>query len=453
MSDISLVVDFQLSDQTQGVEAAGFDTGMLLSPNLPGPELVKFYSSAAAMTAADFAATDPEVIYAGRYFAQDPHPALLAVGKRTAPTQSYRVDVYGLADSRAYTLNVSDGTTDLTCTFTSDASATNDEIIEGLRDAWNALGAPASGYTAAAAGNPTEEYLTITADVAGTWISVQVDSLSLLGIVQDHDAPAAPSGQTLTDNLDDIKLESAAWYGIINMFNSTDEIETIADWAESNKKIFAPASNDSSILTSTLAAGDDAASSIVNSAVRRTGVMYHSAPAEAMDGAVMSRMLAADPPGSFDIHLKTLALVEVDAPTDSHIVNLKAKRCSFYVRMGGTNNVFGGWTGTSWLDLVHGLDYYHARMAEEIFGNLRAADKTPMDEGGLATVEAGISKVLDEAVEDRFFLKYPEPVVVMPKIEDISDADKAARFLNDVGYTATTSSGIHTISGLGTVTL
>ena len=453
MSDISLVVDFQLSDQTQGVEAAGFDTGMLLSPNLPGPELVKFYASAAAMTAADFAATDPEVIYAGRYFAQSPHPALLAVGKRTAPTQSYRVDVYAVADERAYVLNVSDGTTDLTCTFTSSGSADNDEIIEGLRDAWNALGAPASGYTAAAAGSGGSEYLTITADVDGTWISVQVASRALLGILQDHDAPAAPSGQTLTDNLDAILLESSAWYGLINMFNSTDEIETIADWAESNKKIFAPASNDSSILTTTLAAGDDAAASIVNSAIRRTGVAYHSAPVEAMDAAEMARMLAADPPGSFDIHLKTLALVAVDTLTDSEIVNAKAKRCSFYVRIGGTNNVFGGWTGTSWLDLVHGLDYYHARLAEEIFGNLREQDKTPMDEGGLATVEAAISKVLDQAVEDRFFLKHPAPVAIVPDLEDISDADKAARFLNNVGYTATTSSGIHTVSGLGTVTL
>jgi hypothetical protein len=452
VAEIDLVVNFALSDQTQGVEAAGFDTGLLLSPNLPGPELVKFYSSTTAM-ADDFASTDPEVLYATAYFAQDPHPSLLAVGKRTAPTQRYRVDVYAVANSRAYTLNVSNGTTDLTCTFTSDASATNDEIIEGLVDAWNALGAPANGYTAAVAGDPGAEYMTITADAAGTWISVQVASLALLGIVQDHDAPATPSNDYLTEDLDAIKLESSAWYGIINMFNSTDEIETIADWAEANKKIFAPASNDSSILTTTLAAGDDAAASIVNNGIRRTGVASHSAPVEAMDAAEMSQLLAADPPGSFDIHLKTLATVAVDSPTDSHIVNLKAKRCSFYVRIGGTNNVFGGWTGTSWLDLVHGLDYYHARMAEEIFGNLREQDKTPMDEGGLATVEAAISKVLDEAVEDRFFLAEPKPVVVMPDLDDISDADKAARFLNNVGYTATTSSGIHTVSGLGTVTL
>lgn len=452
MADISLVVDFQLSDQTQGVEAAGFDTGLLLSPNLPGPELVKFYASTAAM-ADDFASTDPELIYAGAYFAQNPHPALLAVGKRTAPTQRYRVDVYAVANSREYALNVSDGTNEVECTYTSDASATNDEIIEGLRDAWNALGAPASGYTAAAAGDPGSEYLTITADVAGTWISVQVDNLALLGILQNHDAPAAPSHDYLTEDLDAIKLESNAWYGVINMFNSTDEIETIADWVEANKKIFAGASNDSSIWTTTLAAGDDAAASMVDSAIRRTGVPSHTAPVEAMDAALMSQGLAADPPGSRSWHLKTLSGVAVDSPTDSHIVNAKAKRSTFYLSVGGTNNTFGGWTGTSYFDLVHGLDYYHARMAEEIFGSLRENEKLPFDEGGLAVVEAAIGKVLDEAVEDHFFKAYPKPVVIMPDLADISDADLAARLLAGVGYTASVAGAIHTVTGIGTVTL
>jgi hypothetical protein len=219
VAEIDLVVDFQLSDQTQGVEAAGFDTGLLLSPNLPGPELVKFYSGTTAM-AEDFDSTDPELVYAGAYFAQSPHPALLAVGKRTAPTQRYRVDVYAVADDRDYTLNVTNGTTDLECTVDSGTSATSDSIIEALVSEWNGLGAPASGYTAAVAGDPGSEYMTITADAAGTWLSVQVDNLALLAIVQNHDAPADLYHDYLTEDLDAIKLESNAWYGIINMFNS-----------------------------------------------------------------------------------------------------------------------------------------------------------------------------------------------------------------------------------------
>jgi hypothetical protein len=189
------------------------------------------------------------------------------------------------------------------------------------------------------------------------------------------------------------------------------------------------------------------------SALRRSGALAHTAPVEAADAALCSQLLAADPPGSKSMHLKTLSGVAVDSPTDSHIVNLKAKRATFYLTVGSTNNTFGGWTGTSYFDLVHGLDYYHARMSEEIFANLKENDKVPYDEGGMAIIEAAIGKVLDEAVEERFFKAYPKPEVIMPNINDISDADKAARLLAGVGYTATVAGAIHTVTGIGTVTL
>jgi hypothetical protein len=454
--DISHIVDLQLSALTQAPEQAGFDVTMLLSPNFPaGTDIAREYTSSDAMSAADYAVTDPEYLYSQAYFAQSPRPATLLCGKRTAlPTQAYRVDVVEVADATAYELRVSDGTTEMVISITSGTGATNDEIIEALVAEWDAhdylLGAPLNAYTVAAVmGAGSIEHMTITANTPGSWLSVQVRNTARLAIVQNH---ASPTG--LAADLDAIKRAGYSWYSVANLFNSTAEVAVIAAWTENNGKLFGAAINDTAAANSVLAGATDAAGVVVNSSQRRTGVIYHSSPDEFADIAALSYLMATDPPGSATLHAKTLASVAVDVLTDTQIANLEAKRCSYVVRVGGLNLLLGGYTGTAYFDTVQGWDYYMARAAEAVFGDIAANRKIPYDEGGFAIIENALHGAFAKGEEgpNEFFVP-GSLVITMPLPSAMTASDKAARRVTGIATSAVEAGAAHSVTGLVTALL
>lgn len=148
MSELSEVVDVQITQDTVGVPQAGFGTPLILShsANSVFPGEVSRYYSGTLEASVDWPVTSPEYRAIRAVFAQSPHVRQVGVGRATSVvTQKYTLSAITLraSDQKSYKINVdSQGFSPATAQFTTDTTPSFAKIHNGLV---NALGAISGG--------------------------------------------------------------------------------------------------------------------------------------------------------------------------------------------------------------------------------------------------------------------------------------------------------------------
>lgn len=110
-----------------------------------------------------------------------------------------------------------------------------------------------------------------------------------------------------------------------------------------------------------------------------------------------------------------------------------------------------------YIDVIRGRDWLTARLRERIFGLLANVRKVPYTQGGIDQVVSQVDAQLREGIGAGYLSgDIPEGqelpfIVTAPEIGDISQADKIARLLPDVAFTATLAGAIHAVEINGTI--
>lgn len=134
-------VTVQITSNTIGVARADFGILMIPSYTATWSERTRVYESVADV-AADFPTTGSEYLAASAAFGQSPHPEQIIIGRMAnKPTQQYQIGAVSVVNSQAYSINsLNRGATEANpVTYTSDASATVQEIHNGLVTNLNAI--------------------------------------------------------------------------------------------------------------------------------------------------------------------------------------------------------------------------------------------------------------------------------------------------------------------------
>lgn len=447
MSILAEHVVLTITQDTVGISRAGFGTPLILSHNATFPERVRFYSDLPSMVTDGFASTSPEYRAARAILSQSPHPVSLAVGRAASlVTQVYTLNVTTVRNSYKYQVKVKGpGMTDTTAEYTSDASATDGEIVVGLVAAINAV--TSNNYIAAGATSP----FTVTADAAGGWFSLEVVNPADLKIEQTH---LAPAGTTLANDLDAIQLENSNWYALVTLYNSDGYVKDVAAWVEAadSPKIYACDLSNSE--TATLAdGGGDTADDLQTLAYGRTFVCYHPSPADMFGAAWLGRVLPLDP-GSETWKFKTLSGVNPVTSTSTHRTNIRAKKANTYQTVAGRNIT---WEGTmcdgDFVDTTRGIDWLEDDMTKAVFAALARADKIPYTNAGVALIENEIRGSLSRAVNAGILSDDPAPVITVPKVADVASSDRALRLLPDVKWSGTLQGAIHKVEISGVISV
>jgi hypothetical protein len=443
MPSLNEFVTVSITTATAGISQEGFGKGMILSANAAWTERTRSYSNLAAV-ALDFASTTPEYKQAAAYFGQTPCPPSVMIGRlANKPTQRWAVRVSSVQNSTAYKVKV--GANE--ATFTSDANATNDEIVAGLVTAINALSGDTLTASADTSGGAGSHFVRLLADAPANWNAVKIIDTGLLKIVQDHADPGVAA------DLDAIKLEDNTWYAVVNSYNSTAMGLAIAAWCEANKKLFLADTQETE--AATVVTGSDSTTlmkQVKNAAYEYTPVVYHrdngSMIAAAWDGKCLPFQ-----PGSETWAFKTLAGVEKDVLTDTQIANLKAKSGNFYVEVGGQNfTLYGTTAGTrKYIDVLRGIDWLQADMQARVVAVLVTVAKIPFTDPGIALVEAAMRASLTAGVRVGLLAATPAPTVIVPKAASVSPVNKADRLLPDMFFNATGAGAIHHVNIAGQV--
>lgn len=263
----------------------------------------------------------------------------------------------------------------------------------------------------------------------------------------------ADSGDaTIAASLTAIQNEDNSWYGLVADQAMVADFDDIAAWVESAKKLAIFWITDADAYDATKIT--DLASVLKTAAYDRSAVIWHATPASGADypdAAWMGEGFPYDP-GTSTWAYKTLKGVTPDNIAGKE-TPLQNKNCNYYSEVGGVNITQEGKVASGeWIDIIIGTDWIEARLREEVFSAFVNNRKVPYDDTGIAMIEGLVKGVLQRAAKAGI-LQEDSIVVTVPKYADIPQADKLARKLPDVKFTALYQGAIHRTTINGTISV
>lgn len=261
----------------------------------------------------------------------------------------------------------------------------------------------------------------------------------------------SPQPVPINSDLDAIVQADGDWYCLLSVFNNRDDIVGMAAWTEANERLYIAAVADAAVVGG--GSNGDEASTLLQSSIARTALIYHPDPRAYPDAAWAGSCLPLDP-GSETWKFRQLAGVAVTKLTDTQIANARRKNCNTYLPVGGLNITAEGIVSAGeYIDVVRGRDWLKARLQEDVFSLLANSRKVPFTDPGVGRIKARVLARLRNAVGVGFLAGDPAPTVSAPLVADVPQTARAARHLPDVQFTGTLAGAIHSLDISGVISV
>lgn len=280
-------------------------------------------------------------------------------------------------------------------------------------------------------------------------------STEIMSIEKGLSVSTLNSANAVAVDLNAIENVNSEWYALISTNRDVPTVLAIANWVESRHKIFGTASDDLAIIN--VQAGVDVTSiaAVLNQGgYVRTFVMYHQdAGLDYPEAAWFGRVLPLIP-GSETWAFKRLNTVSYSNLTTTQINNALNKKANIYTFVAGVGITQDGTMAQGeYIDIVRGIDWLTARIQEGVFSLLVNNNKIPYTDGGIATVQAEVLRVLQLGVDNDLLAENPIPTVTVPLAINVPNVDKANRILRNVRFQATLSGAIHAVNIIGNISI
>ena len=322
--------------------------------------------------------------------------------------------------------------------------AENDVICAQLQQGLQAVVGQAYTVTQVTGAGETD-YLTVTQNVAGAWVSLNADP-SLLVNLQTHVEPSP----ALAVDLAAIQNENPNWYALYTLYNSDAYVKAAAAWVEANGKIYLPDICTSASATAAVTGGDtmDALHTL---AYKRTAVTFHPDPS-AMNGAAWLGARLPYDPGSENWKFANLPGVTPVSTTTTWRTNIRAKSGNIYITTAGRNiMVEGTMTDGGFIDTRRGLDFLQDDLTKSVFAVLASATKVPFTDAGIALVvnamRASLKRSFGAGVITSAFS------ITFPLAASVSSTNKGLRILPNLNFSCQLQGAINKITIVGVVSV
>lgn len=253
--------------------------------------------------------------------------------------------------------------------------------------------------------------------------------------------------------LNAIANENNDWYGVVVDQAMVANFADVASWVETAKKFAIFWITDVNAYDASKST--DLASVLKLANRNRSAVVWHAIPtggADYPDAAWMGEGFPYEP-GTSTWAYKTLNGVTPDTLLASQETALKGKNCNYYTTVGGVSITQEGKVASGeYIDIIIGTDWIEARLREAVYSALVNNRKIPYDDTGIAMIEGLVKGVLNEAAS-KGILQADSIAVTVPKYADIPQADKLARKLPDVKFSALYQGAIHSVTINGTISV
>ncbi|HCU25439.1 MAG TPA: hypothetical protein DF383_10520 [Deltaproteobacteria bacterium] len=440
-ANISNVVKIQINRQTKAVAQAGFGIPLIMGPNGVFLTKTRKYEDLSEV-AEDFLLTDDEYRAAEAAFSQEKKPQHILIGKQApkvakVDTLTFDVD-FVASNSIAYKIN---GVAQTPVPFSVDHSTTLAALAAAIQ---------AHALIATATVTGARE-ITITAQTAG--IPFTISDVVVTGGASQPVATVAnvTPNHGIVDDIIEARQENDNWYGLVITSRVQSEVELVAAYIETQKKLFGTVTDDDNVLDPN--SNSDIGAVIEAKNYNRSFACWNGLPANFMDAAAFGRCLP-EKPGAITWKFKTLIGITADNLDPSERQAALDKKVNLLTEIGGRDIFEEGTVGSGeFIDIIRDTDWLESEIQTAVFSRLVNLGKVPYTDAGVAIIEAEIRAVLARAVNAGVLAADPSPQVFVPKVADVPFNDRANRFLPDVTFTGTYASAIHRVDIEGTVSI
>jgi len=283
---------------------------------------------------------------------------------------------------------------------------------------------------------PIQDVIVLVTDIAVTGGASQAVGTFAANTTYQNETPVTALTTITNENND--------WYFLIYAQGHYDSagVKLLAADIETKLKLFFALSFDPRTITSST---DDLASELQALNYDRTIVAFTKVDDNHIEAAWIGLNAPKDP-GSITWKFKTLSGVTADDYTDTEKTNVKGKNANLYNEIGGIDIMEEGVViSGEYIDVMRGVDWIQARIEEKVYSTLAASDKVPYTDAGVDIVKSDVNSILRIAIGQGILADDPAPAVTAPDVADIPTADKQARILRDVEFTATLAGAIHKV--------
>lgn len=444
MSEIKDYVDVQISRETARITQTGFGISMLLAPHYHFPDRVRSYSDPADMLSDGFLTTDAHYIAALKLMSQQLSPPSFKVGRKFEDVNSKATLAFtGTPSAGTWTLFVGIGsatpieTGNITYSADDDTAAieTAIEALSGITEV-TVSGLYSTGYTIEFTG----------VDAASDFRITAIDVSSLTGVTAATVAMTqyGSAVETWDTCLNAIIAADDDWYFLEASATAEADIKLLAAIIETKIKMYFCCTNDADVKNGV---ASNTLKDLKALAYDRTVYQWSGDYANYPESAWVGGQSPKDP-GSLTWKFKPLVGITPDVLTSTEFGNITDDNGNTYETVGGIGMISSEAVvvGGEYIDIIRGTDWLQTRMSEDLFSLLANSDKIPFTDEGLAAVEGKIRYWLNKAESaDVNLLIQGESVINMPKLSDISSADKLARYLRGITFSGKYAGAVHKI--------
>lgn len=458
-TELDQIVNVSITADSRTPSRQGFGTPLVLAYHNVFPELYRIYSRPSEMTTDGFASTSHAYRMAQSVWAQNPTVPSIVVGRNTTlPAFVTQLTVTSAVAGQHVRLKV----------IAPAAGTLADPVVTG--GVISPLGALAAGavvtidYTIQAAATTTTVATALELLIENI---PGVDSTSALAVISA--TPTTAGSRVFAYDFENVTVEETTaaagydttlsaleavndtWYFVLTDSSSSANVLAVGAWVLTRKKIYFAGTQSQGELdgTGTLGATLKALSN------DRVALMYtkngHEFPSAGWVGGQ-----APKTPGSITWAFKNILGSTPAALTSTQRSNLETDSTNHFQTVAGLNITRPGVvTSGEWIDIRHGIDALEARIKEDVFALLANADKVPFTDSGFALIESAIDAACQAFVgtdQQPGLLVKDSIVIIMPSLSAISTADKQARRLTGVRFSALLAGAIHFVQINGTLT-
>ena len=446
MANIDRIVNVQISLNTNGVSKEGFSTMLVVGTHANNLNRVTTYTNINDLINDGFSTDDPIYRAVSAAFSQTPRPRQVKVGRRQV--EEVNLSVNNVKDNTDYTITVSSKDTDGTVDeeaykYNSQTSATAIKIVEGLQ----ALMASDTAVTATASG----EKLQLTAK-SGKSFAIKISS--------NLSAELTEPTEEIADTMSAVMASDSDFYGIVLASRDKDDIMAMAEWVETQTKLFGTSTAEQGAKDSET--DTDLLSMLKAKNYYRTFAFYHElADSEYLEAGVMARCFAIEPGGETWAN-KVLSGLTADNLTETEYLAISGKNGNTFETFRNKSITQNGKVaGDEWIDVIRFRDWLQEEITVNVFNLLINSDKVPYTDAGIALVENQIRQalLLGQRRGGIAPTEYDEDnnenlgfTIEMPLAANIPANTKAQRLLEDVNFTARLAGAIHVVEITGSFT-
>lgn len=284
----------------------------------------------------------------------------------------------------------------------------------------------------------------VTGDAPGEWLSLAVSAADF-SIAQTHADPG------VAGDLSAIQLESGDWYALYTAYNSDAYVKAAAAWIATQKKIYVLDMQETIAITVASDGTQGTIDDLMALGHRRTSVLWHRSPEQMAGAGWLASRLPLEP-GVDNWKFATLVGVSPESLTTTHRVNLRARNANSYETTAGLGRTWDGkMADGSWIDSIRNRDWLEDDMSKAVYEVLSSVRKVPFTDAGIALVVNAMKGSLKRAVARGILAE--GFTITYPRAEDVSLADKAARILPDLKWSATEQGAVNKANITGVISL